>query len=264
MKENDIIIFTDGSSRGNPGPGGYGFLATYQSHGTEKVDEGGGGEKETTNNRMEMMAVLKALSFFDGYYVPGELKEKQFTIYLDSAYVMNGATKWVFGWQKNNWKTSLKEDVANVDLWQDIMKVMHGKKIEWKLLKGHAGIAGNERCDEIATAYADSFSGEEVKGEGEGGAREPRAPELFRGNLSDYGVDIMNLMGSGAISSGRSSKKSSKEKAYSYVSLVDGLVMTHQTWEECEARVKGAKGAKFKKVFSAGEETNLINTLGKL
>lgn len=249
MTENDIIIFTDGSSRGNPGPGGYGFVAVYQSHGTEKVDEGGGGEKETTNNRMEMMAVLKALTFFDGYYVPGELKEKSFTIYLDSAYVMNGSTKWVFGWAKNNWKTSLKEDVANVDLWQQIMEVMKGKKIEWKLLKGHAGVAGNERCDEIATSFADSVTGGDF-------------PELYKGNLSDYKVDIMNLESSGAGSAG-SKKKSSKEKAYSYVSMVDGLVMTHKTWAECEARVKGAKGAKFKKVFSAAEESDLIKTLGK-
>jgi ribonuclease HI len=244
MKENQILIFTDGSSRGNPGPGGYGFVVVYpNAHGEMLVEEGGGSENPTTNNRMEMMAVIKAFEGFDVYYDKAQREEKIWAVHLDSSYVRNGITKWVFGWMKNNWKTSTKDDVVNVDLWQQMMEATKGKNIEWNLLKGHAGIAGNERCDEIAT--------------GKGG-------ELFKGKLSDYKIDILNTTrGSGAGSSaGDASSKKNKGKAYSYVSAVDGLVMTHSTWEQCEKRVKGAKGARFKKVFSAGEEGELIKEWG--
>lgn len=245
MIENIVTIFTDGSSRGNPGPGGFGFVVAYQSHGTMKIDEGGGREDLTTNNRMEMQAAIGALSHLDGYFAPAEMKEKIFRVHCDSSYVINGITKWVFGWEKNNWKTSLKEDVINEDLWKKLREVTLHKKIEWIVVKGHSGIRGNERCDVIATAYADG-----------------KVPELFTGNLSDYSIDIMNISQDASTSSAK--KKSSKGKAYSYVSMVDGLVMIHPTWEECEKRVKGAKGAKFKKVTSAQEEGDYIKSLKNL
>lgn len=250
MNENLITIFTDGSSRGNPGPGGYGFVALYQSHGTMKVEEGGGAEANTTNNRMELEAAIKAFTNFDGYFIPEEAKEKIYRVYCDSAYVINGITKWVFGWEKNNWKTSLKEDVMNVDLWKRLREATRGKKIEWIVVKGHRGVKGNERCDEIATAFADSLGGED-------------APELFKGNLSEYGIDILNIQPDASSGSSKKKSSSSKAKAYSYVSMVDGLVMTHKTWDECEKRVKGAKGAKFKKALSESDERDLIKNLGK-
>ena len=232
-----ITIFTDGSSRGNPGPGGYGFIAIYpDASGELLVEEGGGEENPTTNNRMELLAVINALEKFPKKVSEGE----RFQVYLDAAYVLNGITKWVFGWQKNGWKTSLKEPVSNEDLWKRLMAAVESKKIEWKLLKGHAGIAGNERCDEIATG---------------------REAKLFKGKLSDYHFDPFDLTSFGAVSS---SSKKNKGKAYSYVSAVDGIIMTHKSWEECEKRVKGAKGAKFKKAQSAAEEHDLINSLGNL
>lgn len=232
MNENKVTIFTDGSSRGNPGPGGFGYIAIYpNATGEMRVEEGGGEENPTTNNRMELMAVIKAFERFD---------EKHFLVYLDAAYVLNGITKWVFGWQKNGWKTSTKEPVSNEDLWKRLIAATDGKNIVWKLLKGHAGIAGNERCDEIATG---------------------RAKELFNGKLSEYHFDPFDITSSG---SAASSSKKNKGKAYSYVSAVGGIVMTHKTWEECEKRVKGAKGAKFKKALTATEENNLINSLGNL
>jgi ribonuclease HI len=238
MKPEQITIFTDGSSRGNPGPGGYGYIAIYpNAAGEMQVEEGGGQETLTTNNRMELMAVIKAFEGFDVYYDKAQLAERSFVVHLDSAYVMNGITKWVFGWEKKGWKTSLKEDVLNKDLWMQLMAATHGKKIEWKLLKGHVGIAGNERCDEIATGNAE---------------------KLFKGKLSDYHFDPFNMTSSGTASS---SSKKNKGKAYSYVSKVDGLVMTHKTWDECEKRVKGAKGARFKKALTAAEEQNLIKSL---
>ncbi len=244
MKSNEITIFTDGSSRGNPGPGGYGFIAIYpNTHGERLVEEGGGSESPTTNNRMELMAGIKALEGFEVYYGKAELSLKTFVIYLDSAYVLNGITKWIFGWQKNNWKTSTKEDVMNVDLWQRLHEETKGKKIEWKLLKGHSGVAGNERCDEIAT--------------GNGG-------ELFKGKLSEYVIDVFNTTSPGTSYDKEGKKGKSKGKAFSYVSAINGLVMTHKTWAECEARVKGAKGAKFKKALSKAEESELIKNLGKV
>ena len=244
MKENNITIFTDGSSRGNPGPGGYGFIAIYpDSKGIMHVDEGGGREDLTTNNRMEMKAVTEAFRLFDGYYDKAAAVDISYTVYLDSSYVLNGITKWVFGWQKNGWITSTKDLVSNVDIWKEMMEATAGKKIEWKLLKGHAGIAGNERCDEIATSFADDAQ-----------------PDLYKGLLSEYSFDPFNL----ASSTPTSSSKKNKGKAYSYVSAVDGLVMTHQSWAECEARVKGAKGARYKKALNAQEETELIKSLGNL
>ena len=245
MKENEVTIFTDGSSRGNPGPGGWGYIAIYpNATGEMRVEEGGGHEEMTTNNRMELMAVIKALEGFDVYYDKAQMSEKVFIIRLDSSYVMNGATKWVYGWMKNGWKTATKEPVSNEDLWRALVSAMSGKKIEWKLLKGHAGIAGNERCDEIATGKISS-------------------DKLFKGNISDYHFDPFDISHSATASTASSSKKN-KGKAYSYVSMVDGLVMTHKTWEECEKRVKGAKGAKFKKALNVGEEKELIKSFGNL
>ena len=249
MQENTITIFTDGSSRGNPGPGGYAYIAVYpDASGVFYVSEKGGNEKLTTNNRMEMKAVAEAFKFFDGYYSKEENTGKKYLVNIDSSYVLNGSTKWVFGWAKNGWKTSTKEDVLNVDLWKEIMEATAGKKIQWNLVKGHSGHVGNERCDEIATSYADALSGGDKL-------------ELFSGTLSSYSLNLFDA--SSNVSSSKSKSKN-KGKAYSYVSAVDGLVMTHQTWEECEKRVKGANGAKYKKALSKSDEQNLIKILGNL
>ncbi len=248
MQQGKIIIFTDGSSRGNPGPGGYAYISIYpDSHGTFKIDEGGGKESLTTNNRMELRAAIEALNNFDGYFDSAENTQNAYHIYLDSAYVLNGITKWVFGWERNGWLTSQKEKVVNEDLWKELKSSTEGKKIEWHLLKGHGGIAGNERCDEIATAFADSVT-------------DPTAePSLFKGKASDYKIDIFNMEMSAGVS-----KSSKGKKAYSYVSSINGKVMIHRTWAECEARVKGEKGARFKKALSKSDEDELISTLGKI
>lgn len=138
-----IIIYTDGSSRGNPGPGGWGAIVASE----DKVKEIGGREAETTNNRMEMTACIKALELIEA--------KDQATIFCDSAYVVKGITEWIFGWQKNNWKTANKKPVENQDLWLELLKATEGKNLEWRIIPGHAGIQGNERCDEIATSFAD-------------------------------------------------------------------------------------------------------------
>lgn len=230
--KHESIIFTDGSSRGNPGPGGWGAIILYEG----KVVELGGREAHTTNNRMEMTAVLKALEYAK------KAKLSKVTIYLDSSYVQKGASSWVHGWKKNGWKTATKADVINVDLWKKIDAVLPGFTIDWRLIKGHAGTPGNERCDEIATAFADN-----------------RKPILYTGPLKKYEVDISVASVSQATSNKQQTKSSSqKGPGYSYVSMVNGKVMTHATWAECEKRVKGVSGAKFKKAQSASDEKAII------
>ncbi len=218
-----ITVFTDGSSRGNPGPGGWAAIVLRD----DAVTELGGREEPTTNNRMELTAVISALESID--------EGKEMAIYTDSAYVVSGITRWVKGWQKNNWQTSKKEDVLNKDLWQKMIKLSSYKVIQWKLIKGHSGTKANERCDVIATSFADNTP-----------------IVLYSGSRSRYGIDI-------SISNDISSKKSkSKKKPYSYVSMVDGILEVHKRWEECKARVNGISGAKYKKSISPENEEEII------
>lgn len=142
-----ITIYTDGSSRGNPGPGGWGAVIGDR----DEVREIGGSEKHTTNNRMELKAAIRALESL-------EPSEEKIIIHTDSQYVMKGITEWVKVWVIKNWKTSAKKPVENQDLWQALLKNVEGKDIEWKYVEGHSGVAANERCDEIATAFADGQS----------------------------------------------------------------------------------------------------------
>jgi ribonuclease HI len=232
-----ITIYTDGSSRGNPGPGGYGFICIYPNDADEmRIDERGGREDLTTNNRMELKAVIEALRFFDDYYAKNT--PTTYEVRLDSAYVLNGSTKWLHGWKAKNWISSTKEEVKNIDLWQEMDSVLKGKEIKWTLLKGHSEIFGNERCDEIATAYADN-----------------KKIDLYSGFLAEYkgAEEVLN------IKVGAPTKKSSKNKspAYSYVSMVDGKINIDQTWDECKKRVHGKK-ALFKKSISKEDEGNIV------
>ncbi len=230
--QNIISIFTDGSSLGNPGPGGFGAIVIFD----DKVKELGGGETPTTNNRMELSATIGALTFI-------RKSDKQIVLHTDSQYVINGITKWVFGWQKNNWITSTKTEVSNRDLWEKLSEAVTGKKIEWKHVDGHVSVAGNERADRIAVSFA-----------------EGKPEKLFDGNFSDYEIkNILDISHDVEQKENRSkNRQHSNAKAYSYVSLVDGKIMTHKTWSECETRVKGKK-AKYKKSISKEDEEKIMN-----
>jgi len=140
-----VDIFTDGACKGNPGPGGWG--AVLRSGDTEK--EMSGGEALTTNNRMEMMAAVEALNALK--------KPCRVTLHTDSKYVMDGITKWVFGWQKKGWRTADNKPVKNVEIWQALVKAAAPHQMTWKWVKGHAGHPENERADRLASAAADSF-----------------------------------------------------------------------------------------------------------
>jgi ribonuclease HI len=144
-----IIIYTDGSARGNPGPGGWGSIICSPS----TAREIGGRENHTTNNRMELTAVVRALES-----LTRDEAEEAIKLHTDSEYIVKGITAWVEGWQKNNWRTAARKPVLNQDLWQALVHVTEGKDIDWTLVRGHAGVPANERCDVIATSFADSAS----------------------------------------------------------------------------------------------------------
>lgn len=135
-----VEIYTDGACSGNPGPGGWGALLRY--NGNEK--ELCGGEGDTTNNRMEMMAVIKALEALK--------KRSNVKLYTDSKYVMQGITEWIEGWKAKGWKTAAKKPVKNKDLWQEIDALVDQHDVEFLWVKGHAGHPDNERADELARA----------------------------------------------------------------------------------------------------------------
>lgn len=251
----NITIFTDGSSRGNPGAGGWAAVIVLSENNDNvkfpmtNVKEIGGREEKTTNNRMELTAVIKGLQQYQISNLPaGRAGDKcQIKICTDSSYVLNGITKWVYSWERRNWTTVNKEPVLNKDLWEELLNLVRNKKIDWKLVEGHVGVTGNERADVIATAFAD---GENIK--------------LYEGSISGYSVknilDISFHKDKKADKDG--SKKKSTGKAYSYVSEVLGKVETHKTWKECEARVKGKK-ARFRKALSAEDEKALIVEFSK-
>lgn len=139
-----ITIYTDGSSRGNPGPGGWSAIIFDG----EIVKEIGGREEHTTNNRMELTAAIRAL----------ENLTKKVLIYTDSEYVMKGITEWIKKWQAKGWKTTNKKPVLNQDLWQKLLEVSKNKNLNWKYVAGHSGDKLNDRCDEIATEFADGLT----------------------------------------------------------------------------------------------------------
>lgn len=142
---NHVDIYTDGACKGNPGPGGWGVL--LKSGMTER--ELFGGERLTTNNRMEMTAVIEGLSALR--------RPCDVTLYIDSQYVLKGITEWIHGWKARGWRTASKEPVKNVELWQRIDELVQnsGHKIEWRWVRGHNGDPGNERADQLANLGVD-------------------------------------------------------------------------------------------------------------
>ncbi|MFT5179769.1 MAG: ribonuclease HI [Candidatus Paceibacteria bacterium] len=223
-------IFTDGSSRGNPGPGGWGTIVLSGN----KVIEYGGRNKSTTNNRMELNAVIEGLS--------NVMQDIPVSVYTDSSYVAKGSQFWIKGWKNNSWMTQQKTEVLNKDLWEKMDKVLEGKKITWNVIKGHAGVPGNERCDKIATSFADDVD-----------------IELFNGNSSDYKVDLDNVKADSMQVKDNSRKG---VKPYSYLSLVGKELRRHKTWSECEDCVKGKSDVKFRKAISKEDEEEIIKSWG--
>ena len=141
----ELFAYTDGACSGNPGPGGWGvLLRAVEGEAVLKERELKGGEADTTNNSMDLLAAINALERLE--------KPSRLTVVTDSAYVKNGVTGWLFGWKRNGWKTSNTKPVKHVDLWQRLDAAQERHSVTWKWIKGHAGHAENERADELARA----------------------------------------------------------------------------------------------------------------
>ncbi|MFI5396210.1 MAG: ribonuclease HI [Candidatus Binatia bacterium] len=241
MSEQPIVVFTDGAAKGNPGPGGWGvIIATPDGH----VTELGGGAAHTTNNQMELTAPIEALRRL-------QRTHDTLAIYTDSTYVIKGIREWIWAWRKRGWKTAEGKDVLNRELWEALASLVSARGkggIEWHYVRGHTGIPGNERVDEIANAFA-----------------RKRHPKLYDGPLLRYPLPIFDVPDDTSVpkrAPGASSSGKSKAAAYSYLSVIDGKPMRHATWAECERRVKGRSGAKFKKAMSAADEVAILRAWG--
>ena len=237
MTEQSIVVFTDGAAKGNPGPGGWGAVIVTPAG--DVTELGGRADGATTNNRMELTGAIQALSALRG--VPGPL-----AIYTDSTYLIQGIRGWIFGWRKRGWKTAAGGDVLNRDLWERLADLVaeRGKgAAEWHYVRGHAGIPGNERVDEIADGLA---QGREIT--------------LYRGSLIGYPHAVLDLPSETAVPARTTAAgaNSRSKTAYSYLSVVDGELARHATWAECERRVKGRAGARFKKAMSAADEAAIL------
>ncbi|MEP6515260.1 ribonuclease HI [Microcoleus vaginatus] len=144
-------LYTDGACSGNPGPGGWGAVVCFADGNCHEL---GGGDPQTTNNRMEMQAAVAALEFF-----ANSGQTEPVTVYTDSEYVKNGITKWIQGWKNKGWKTSTGKDVVNQDLWH-LLDKLNSRQIKWEHVRGHSGDFYNDRCDEIARSFSHNLTPE--------------------------------------------------------------------------------------------------------
>ena len=147
MGLKDVIIYTDGACKGNPGPGGWGAWLRSGEHEREIW----GGEIQTTNNRMELTAVIESLAALKA--------PSRVTLHLDSEYVRNGITSWIHNWKRRGWRTASNQAVKNVDLWQRLDALTQAHQIDWRWVRGHAGDEGNERADALANRGVDNVRG---------------------------------------------------------------------------------------------------------
>ncbi|WP_224242787.1 ribonuclease H1 domain-containing protein [Hyalangium gracile] len=244
MENPPILVFTDGACSGNPGPGGWGVIIVTPDG---QVTELGGHESETTNNRMEMTAVGKALRHLE--QTPGPVH-----IHTDSTYVIQGITRWAFGWSRRGWKTAEGGEVANAAYWKRLMALLAQRKqafpaesstVEWRYVRGHAGVPGNERVDVIAVGFS--------KG---------RHVQLYVGPLQGYGVNVLEVPEDMSLPEEKPRQREGSSKAYSYLSQVGRSVKRHATWAACERRVKGVPGARFKKTRSEQDEAQVLQDWG--
>jgi ribonuclease HI len=239
--EGRAVVFCDGAAKGNPGPGGWGVvIATTDGW----IIELGGNALHTTNNRMELTAAIEALSHVRD--MPGQVD-----VYTDSTYVIKGIREWIHGWKRRAWMTIEGTPVLNRELWQrldELVAQLPRGSLRWHYVRGHVGIPGNERVDAIADALARGAS-----------------VTLYSGPLSGYALPIFDVPDdtSVPVRNGAAARTASpKGSAYSYLSLIDGQPRRHATWAECESRVKGRSGARFKKAMSAADEAAILTSWG--
>jgi ribonuclease HI len=234
--KDKIAIHTDGACSGNPGPGGWGAIVAFPE-GT--VKELGAAAAATTNNKMELEAVISAL-----YHV--RQRPEDILVFTDSTYVIRGITQWIWGWMKRGWLNSQGDPVANEDQWKELQRIVQEKgpkKISWHYVRGHQGNPGNERCDEIAVCFSKKIY-----------------CDLYEGSLLQYQHNPYDVPEDTSLPEIKAPK--AKVAAHSYLSVVHGNVQRHSTWADCERRVKGVSGAKFKKTTSPENEEEVLMTWG--
>lgn len=221
---SQTLVFTDGASRGNPGPSGWGAVIALD----DLVHEIGEGIAEGTNNEAELQAVVSALSWLDK-----QKEVERVEIYSDSTYVISGATSWIYGWRKRGWETKTGDPIKNKQLWQqfDQLRANVSFEIFFHKVKGHASIPANERADDIATTFADADT-----------------PDLYHGDRESYSVSL-------------DPEPAYLDQSPLYFSLVDGVARKHTSWEDCQNRVSG-ESAKYKKVRTVAERDELLAEWG--
>ncbi len=224
--ELPTIAYTDGSCIGNPGPGGWGV---HVEAGNGRVLELGGGELDTTNNRMELRAAIEALRATAGC--------PAVAIITDSSYVRNGITRWLMGWKRDGWQTKAGKPVSNRELWIELDALARPEVI-WQWTRAHVGTPGNERCDAIARSFAVGIR-----------------------RLDPGGHPTLSAA-SGEPSSSLARRPRAQPTGTRYLSLVDGVVAQHATWSDCEQRVHGVRGARYRKVNGDDEARALLKAWG--
>lgn len=215
--QEGTTVYTDGACSGNPGPGGWGAVLVRGG----RYEELGGREDPTTNNRMEMRAAVEGLR--------RAAPAGRVHVVTDSRYLHDGISKWIFAWKRRGWRKADGGDVLNRDLWEELDALVRrpGLRVTWEHVRGHAGHALNERCDAIATGFARGSP-----------------PKLLEGD----GGWIRGLTAADA-----PAPQPPARDLPAYLSLVDGALAVHRTWAECEARVRGARGARHRRVRSDAE-----------
>lgn len=246
--EKRSVIFSDGACSKNPGPGAWAFvlLDTEAAHVVERA----GFDPATTNNRMELRAAIEGLKALATRKVQGDV-----LCYTDSKLLIEGITKWIHGWKKRNWVKSDGAEVLNQELWRELEEATlpFSGRLTWQYVPGHSDVLGNNRVDEVAVALS--------KG---------KVEQLFEGPLEAYSlaeIFTQDLRGSdekGATKESGGASRPAAERGFApvYLSLVNGELERHGSWAECELRVKGTKGAKFKKVKSSIEEKSTLAAWG--
>ncbi|MCS6837221.1 MAG: ribonuclease HI [Bdellovibrionaceae bacterium] len=238
-----VILFTDGSSSGNPGPGGWGFILSDQA----QVIEGGGFESQTTNNRMELMALIKGLECYLTKITQGQ----KLKIYSDSIYLILSMTRWLPSWKKNGMTKKDGEAVKNPDLllrlWELLSQI--NVPIEWYYVPAHQGIPANERVDQIAVQM---------------GKSQIVQPPLFEGPIEHYFLPLLSGLHLAQPGENLSLPQSSspKPQPLGYLVYVNDRVSLIKDWSTAESLVKNQKKALFKKIYHLDEARNLLRTWG--
>jgi len=243
-------IFCDGACSGNPGPGGWGVIVSgfAVQRALSWTQELGGYSAGTTNNRMELQGAIEGLRLIQD-------EEGETTVYTDSVYVIRGITQWIFGWKSKGWKTAQGTPVLNEELWKTLDALVNerrnrkGVQVRFRYVPGHKGVPANERVDQIAVSFS---------------KHEPVV--LFRGESSSYSVDLESSIQASFEKlperQSSASATSKTTKAQGYLSLIGSAPEHHHSWSNCEARVKGRPGARYRKYTTLAEAKEILSSWG--